>query len=250
MSNPELTRDQLLRYSRHVMLPSFDIQGQEALLASHALIIGVGGLGCAVAPYLAASGVGQLTLVDADTIDRHNLQRQTLFTDQQVGELKVEAAAGRLRAINPEVVVHTVAEHVEGETIDALIRNKQVVIDCCDNLATRNAVNAACVRHRVPLVSGAAIRFEGQLACFANNGAGPCYGCLSALFGEQQLSCMESGVLSPVVGVIGCAQAVEALKILAGVGSPLYGRIHLYDALQGEWQQFSLPRHPACRDCN
>ena len=249
MNLPELTRDQLLRYSRHVMLPSFDMLGQERLLQARVLVIGMGGLGCAAAPYLATSGVGKLTLVDGDVVDAHNLPRQHLYGPEDVGQAKVGAAIKRLQQQAPDTQLEGIIEHVDAERLDALVKQYDVVVDCCDNLTTRNAINRACVTAKVPLVSGAAIRYEGQLSVFLNDGESPCYQCLSLLFGEQQLSCMEAGILAPVVGVIGAMQAVETLKLIARVGEPISGKVMLYDGLHGEWQAFKLARHPQCPAC-
>lgn len=249
MTLPELTREQLLRYSRHVMLPSFDMEGQERLLTSKVLVIGMGGLGCAVAPYLAASGVGQLTLVDHDVVDEHNLPRQTLYTAADVGKAKVLAAQAYLQQRSPDCDVHAKQEQAVQDNLHEWIAQHDVVVDCCDNLDTRNLINQACVRLRKPHIMGAAIRFEGQLSVFMNQGDGPCYGCLSQLFGEQQLSCMEAGILAPVVGVVGALQAVETLKVLAKVGTPISHKVMLYDGLHGEWRSFNLPRHPQCSQC-
>lgn len=249
MTLPELTREQLLRYSRHVMLPSFDMAGQERLLASKMLLIGMGGLGCAVAPYLAASGVGSLTLVDHDVVDKHNLPRQTLYTENDVGHAKVTAAQSYLKLRSPDCKVIAQQTQASSANLPEWVREHDVVVDCCDNLATRNLINQACLRYKKPHVMGAAIRYEGQLSVFMNQSDGPCYGCLSALFGEQQLSCMEAGILSPVVGVIGALQAVETLKVLANVGTPISHKVMLYDGLHGEWRSFNLPRHPQCPHC-
>ncbi|CAB0151472.1 Molybdopterin-synthase adenylyltransferase [Pseudidiomarina piscicola] len=249
MTLPELTREQLLRYSRHVMLPNFDLEGQERLLASRVLVIGMGGLGCAVAPYLVGSGIGQLTLVDDDVVDKHNLPRQVVYRPEDIGISKVQAAKQRLQSLNTDCTIEVLAERVDAATLSQLVQQHDCVIDCCDNLTTRNAINAACVEAQTPLVSGAAIRYEGQLSVFLNQQQGPCYRCLSLLFGEQQLSCMESGILAPVVGVVGTMQAVETLKLLAQVGAPIAGRVLLYDGLHGDWQNFKLSRHPQCQVC-
>ncbi|MGQ4277503.1 HesA/MoeB/ThiF family protein [Pseudidiomarina sp. E22-M8] len=250
MTLPELTREQLLRYSRHVMLPSFDLNGQERILASKVLVIGMGGLGCAVTPYLVGSGVGKLTLVDDDVVDTHNLPRQTLYQHDDIGVAKVVAAQQRLRTINADADINILTQRADAKLLLSLVQQHDVVVDCCDNLATRNAINAACVAAEKPLVSGAAIRYEGQLSVFLNQQHGPCYQCFSLLFGEQQLSCMESGILAPVVGVIGSMQAVETLKLLAQIGEPIAGHVLLYDGLHGDWQKFQLSRHPQCPLCN
>ncbi|MEO3866692.1 HesA/MoeB/ThiF family protein [Rheinheimera fenheensis] len=241
---------QAMRYSRQLMLPQLDFRGQEALLASSVLLVGMGGLGCAAAPYLVASGVGHLTLVDDDTIDRSNLQRQILYQEIDIGKNKVQLAATRLRQLNSEIDINTLSQRLTAEDLVKLVPQYSLVLDCTDNLVTRNAINAACVKAKVPLVSGAAIRFEGQLASFSMQGDSACYYCLSQLFAEQQLSCMEAGILSPVVGVIGVMQALEAVKILAGVGTPLYGKLQLFDGLTSQWRQFNLPKDPQCPVCN
>ncbi|SEH73652.1 adenylyltransferase and sulfurtransferase [Rheinheimera pacifica] len=244
-----LNQQQAMRYSRQLMLPAMDFRGQEALLASKVLLVGMGGLGCAAAPYLVASGIGSITLVDDDNIDRSNLQRQILYREADIGESKVQQAAASLQALNSDIAINALQQRLTADDLAQLVPQFSLVLDCTDNLATRNAINAACVHAKVPLVSGAAIRFEGQVASFSMQGDGACYHCLSQLFGEQQLTCMEAGILSPVVGVIGSMQALEAVKILAGVGTPLYGKLQLFDALTGKWQQFSLNKDPLCSVC-
>lgn len=244
-----LNQQQAMRYSRQLMLPALDFRGQEALLASKVLVVGMGGLGCAAAPYLVASGVGNITLVDDDTVDSSNLQRQILYREADIGSSKAEQAAAGLTQLNSSININALRQRLTAEDLNELVPQYSLVLDCTDNLASRNAINAACVRAKVPLVSGAAIRFEGQVACFDMQGNGACYHCLSQLFGEQQLSCMEAGILSPVVGVIGVMQALEAVKILAGVGTPLYGKLQLFDALTGQWQQFNLGKDPHCTVC-
>lgn len=245
----ELNTEQARRYSRQLMLPAMDFRGQEALLASKVLLIGVGGLGCAAAPYLVASGVGSITLVDDDTIDRSNLQRQILYREADIGLSKAEQAEASLRQLNAEISIQALQQRFTAEQLASLVPQYSLVLDCTDNLTSRNAINAACVKAKVPLVSGAAIRFEGQVASFSMQGDGACYHCLSQLFGEQQLSCMEAGILSPVVGIIGTMQALEAVKILAGVGTPLYGKLQLFDGLTSQWRQFNLLQDPACSVC-
>ena len=244
-----VTAAQAMRYSRQLMLPQLDFRGQEALLGSKVLLIGMGGLGCAAAPYLVASGVGSITLADDDSIDSSNLQRQILYRECDVGLNKVEQAAASLRQLNSEISVSALSRRLSDSDLAALVPEFSLVLDCTDNLTSRNAINAACVQARVPLVSGAAIRFEGQVASFSMQGDDACYHCLSQLFGEQQLSCMEAGILSPVVGVIGAMQALEAVKIIAGVGTPLYGKLQLFDALTGQWRQFALHKDKACGVC-
>ena len=246
----ELTTQQALRYSRQLMLPALDFRGQEALLASSVLLIGMGGLGCAAAPYLVASGVGSITLVDDDTVDRSNLQRQILYREADIGQSKAEQAAASLSLLNSDIVVEARRQRLTADDLASLVGQYSLVLDCTDNLETRNAINAACVKAKVPLVSGAAIRFEGQVASFNMQGKDACYHCLSQLFGEQHLTCMEAGILSPVVGVIGSMQALEAVKILAGVGTPLYGKLQLFDGLTSQWRQFNLAKDPACSVCS
>ncbi|MCC5853553.1 MAG: molybdopterin-synthase adenylyltransferase MoeB [Alkalimonas sp.] len=245
----ELTQAQSLRYSRHLMLPAMDFHGQEALLAARVLQIGVGGLGCAAAPYLVASGIGALTLVDDDVVDSSNLQRQILFRQSDIGQPKAAVAARHVSGMNPDTKLSALTRRLGQQELQQMLADFDLVLDCSDNLATRNAINAACFATGTPLVSGAAIRLEGQVMSFSMDGTQACYQCLSQLFGEQQLSCMESGVLSPLVGVIGSMQALEAIKILAKVGEPAYGRLLLFDAMQGQWQSFQLPADPNCPVC-
>ncbi|MCW8957884.1 MAG: molybdopterin-synthase adenylyltransferase MoeB [Gammaproteobacteria bacterium] len=242
--------EQLLRYSRQIMLPQLDVAGQQRLLGSHALIIGMGGLGSPVAMYLAAAGVGRLTLVDFDTVDLSNLQRQILHGSDDIGRPKVESAREALAALNPEVVVSTVNRKLEGPALLEAIAGADVVIDASDNFTTRFAINDACVEARKPLVSGAAIRMEGQVSVFHNEREeSPCYRCLYRDEGELEQTCSENGVLAPVVGVIGALQATEALKVLAGIGETLGGRLLLWDAMTMEWRSLKLRKDPACPCC-
>ena len=242
---------QLLRYSRHILLDELGPDAQASFAAAHALIVGVGGLGTPAAQFLAASGVGHLTLCDGDVVDLTNLQRQVLFATADVGARKVDAAAARLSAINPEVRYTRIDHRVEGTELAALVATATVVLDCSDNFATRQAVNRACVVHNVPLVSGAALRFDGQLAVFdVRDAASPCYHCL---FGEgdelEETRCATMGVFAPLVGIIGAAQAAEALKLMAGVGTSLAGRLLLLDALAMQWRELRVPRDRACAVC-
>ena len=246
----QLSTEQAMRYSRQLMLPALDFRGQEALLASSVLVIGMGGLGCAAAPYLVGSGIGSISLVDDDSIDRSNLQRQILYREADIGQSKVQQAAASLRQLNADIEIMALQQRLTAEDLATLVPQFSLVLDCTDNLVTRNAINAACVKAKVPLVSGAAIRFEGQLASFSMQGDEACYYCLSQLFGEQHLSCMEAGILSPVVGIIGSMQALEAVKILAGVGTPLYGKLQLFDGLTSQWRQFTLTKDPDCKVCD
>lgn len=241
--------NQLLRYSRHIMLPQFDVAGQEKLLASTALIVGMGGLGSAVGMYLAAAGVGHLILVDFDNVELSNLQRQILHQTADIGRPKVESARDALQRLNPDVQITIVNHQLEGSELQDWIAKTDVVLDGSDNFATRFAINDACVATRTPLVSGAAIRMEGQVAVFMNDASGPCYRCLYKDEGELDMSCSENGVLAPVVGIIGSIQATEAIKVLTGVGETLHGRLLLLDAQHMEWRSLKLKKDPACPVC-
>jgi adenylyltransferase/sulfurtransferase len=242
---------QLLRYSRHILLSELGVDAQQRFAESHALIVGIGGLGNPVAQFLAAAGVGTLTLVDADRVDLTNLQRQILFDTAAVGRPKVEAAATRLGAINPEVHVVQLADRVGLSGLAPLVAQAHVVVDCTDNFTTRHAVNRACVAARKPLVSGAAIRFDGQIAVFdVRDSSNPCYHCL---FGEgeefEETRCATMGVFAPLVGIVGATQAAEALKLLACAGRSLAGRLLLLDALTMEWRELTVLKDPACPVC-
>ncbi|CAG0965003.1 sulfur carrier protein ThiS adenylyltransferase [Burkholderiales bacterium] len=242
---------QLLRYSRHLLLNELGPDAQARFAAARALVVGVGGLGNPAAQLLASAGVGRITLVDADLVDLTNLQRQILFAMDDVGTPKVEAAARRLASINPEPVYVRVAKRVGPDELAALASDADVVLDCTDNFATRHAINRACVGARVPLVSGAAIRFDGQVAVFdARDADSPCYHCL---FGEgeelEETRCATMGVFAPLVAIVGATQAGEALKILSGIGATLAGRLLLYDALRASWREMKVPRDPACAVC-
>lgn len=242
---------QLLRYSRQILLPQIDIAGQQKLLASRALVIGVGGLGAPVATYLTASGVGHLILVDHDTVELTNLQRQPIHTTHTLGELKVESARKMLAALNPDVQVATVNRKLgERELVEA-VQAADVVIDCSDNFPTRFAVNRACVTARKPLVSGAVVRFEGQVSVFrADQPDSPCYACLYRDTGSNEGDlCSQFGVLAPVAGTIGALQATETLKVLLDIGETLTGRLLVLDALHMEWRTVRLKRDPTCPVC-
>jgi molybdopterin/thiamine biosynthesis adenylyltransferase len=243
--------DQLLRYSRHILLDELGIEGQRRLLAAHALVIGAGGLGSPVALYLGTAGVGTLTLIDHDTVDLTNLQRQIAHTLARVGQPKVASAAQAVAAINPDVRVVALQERADAARLDALVAAADVVIDCSDNFATRQAVNAACVAQRKPLVSGAAIGFDGQISVYDTRvDENPCYACLfppDATF--EEVRCATMGVFAPLVGIIGTMQAAEALKLLAGVGSSLAGRLQMLDARTMEWNELRLPRQAGCPVC-
>ena len=246
-----MTDDQLLRYSRHILLDELGIEGQQRLLASHALIIGAGGLGSPVALYLGTAGVGRITIVDHDTVDVTNLQRQIAHNLARVGKPKAESARDTIAAINPDVQVTPLVERADATRLDALVRDADIVIDCSDNFATRHAVNAACVAHRKPLVSGAAIGFDGQVSVYdTRNAEAPCYACLfpaEATFEEVQ--CATMGVFAPLVGIIGSVQAAEALKLLAGIGTSLAGRLQMLDARAMEWTEIRMQRSASCTVC-
>jgi adenylyltransferase/sulfurtransferase len=242
---------QLLRYSRHILLDELGPDAQARFAAAHVLIVGVGGLGAPAAHFLAAAGIGRITLCDADLVDLTNLQRQILFATADVGARKVDAAAARLHAVNPEITVERIDLRVGAAELAPLTAAATVVLDCSDNFETRHAVNRACVAARVPLVSGAAIRFDGQLAVFDSRDAkSPCYHCL---FGEgedlEETRCATMGVFAPLVGIIGATQAAEALKLVAGAGESLAGRLLMLDALSMRWREVRVPRDPDCPVC-
>ena len=243
--------EQLLRYSRHILLPELGVEAQQRFAAAHAVVVGVGGLGSPVAQFLAAAGIGRITLCDADAVDLTNLQRQILFATADIGSPKAEAARRRLAAINPEVVIEAVVARVGPKELGGLARDADVIVDCCDNFATRHAVNAACVAAGKPLVSGAAIRFDGQVAVFdTRDPASPCYHCLFGATEElEETRCAVMGVFAPLVGMVGAVQAAEALKLVAGIGDVLAGRLLLVDALSMQWREVRIPRDPACPVC-
>jgi len=241
---------QLLRYSRQIMLPDVDIDGQEKLLAARVLIIGLGGLGSPVAMYLAAAGVGHLILADFDTVDLSNLQRQIAHTTDRIGETKVASAAQTLRALNPDVHITSITQVLDADALHVQLANVDLVVDCCDNFTTRFAVNAACVAAKVPLVSGAAIRLEGQVAVFDNRQPDcPCYRCLYDEESEENTSCAANGVLSPLVGIIGSMQALEAIKLIVGFGKSLAGKLLIFDARYSQWRELKLPKDKDCPAC-
>jgi len=246
-----VTDDQLLRYSRHILLPQIGIDGQENIVKARALVVGAGGLGSPAALYLASAGVGTLVLADGDTVDLTNLQRQILHRSDAIGVAKPESGKRTLGQINPECRVVALSERLSGERLEQEVALADVVLDCCDNFATRHAVNRACVKYRKPLVSGAAIRFDGQVAVFdSRRDDAPCYHCL---FPEAQdveeVRCAVMGVFAPLTGIIGAVQAAEALKLLIGCGTSLAGRLLLLDGLGMEWREIRVPRDPACEVC-
>ena len=244
--------DQLLRYSRHILLPEIGVEGQERLLASHALIVGAGGLGSPASIYLAAAGVGRITLCDADRVDLTNLQRQIAHRTARVGQPKVVSARQTLHEINPGIEVDALEMRLDLQALLERVAACDVVLDCSDNFATRHAVNRACVAHGVPLVSGAAIRFDGQVSVFdLRSPDSPCYACLFAEEAQsEEMRCAVMGVFAPVTGMIGTVQAAEAIKLLAGAGTTLSGRLLLLDALSMEWRTMRLARDASCEVCS
>lgn len=244
--------DQLLRYSRHIMLEGFDYAGQQALLDAKVLVVGVGGLGCPIALYLAASGVGELHLADGDTVEMSNLQRQIAHNMASVGRAKVDSGADAIAAINPDIHVVTLTDKLSGEALRSAVAAVDVVVDASDNFSTRFALNRACVEFRKPLVSGAAIRAEGQVIVFdSRRPDSPCYRCLyDDAVSDSNLSCSESGVLAPLVGVIGTMQALETLKLISGFGESRVGQLLVFDGWSSQWRQLKVNRDPACPVCS
>ena len=250
--NAELSDAALLRYSRHILLPELGVEAQAAFVNAHALIIGAGGLGSPVALYLAAAGVGTITICDHDEVDLTNLQRQIIHDMRGVGTAKVTSAKNRIAEMNPLVNVRAIQQKVLGEALDALVREADIVLDCCDNFATRHAVNRACIAHKKPLVSGAGIRFDGQVCVYDPREAeSPCYHCL---FPEgsapEEVRCAVMGVFAPVTGIVGTIQAAEALKVIANVGDALVGRLLTIDVLSMEFQEIRIPRDHGCAVCS
>ena len=243
---------QLLRYSRHILLDDIGVEGQERLLAAHALVIGAGGLGSPVALYLASAGVGRITLVDDDTVDLTNLQRQIAHTEARVGQPKVASARAAIAAINPDVQVRTVAQRADEALLRPLVAEADVVLDCTDNFATRQALNRACVAARKPLVAGAAIGFDGQVSVYdLRRDDSPCYACVfPATQTVEEVRCATMGVFAPLVGLIGTVQAAEALKLLCGIGKPLVGRLLMLDSRRMEWTEVRVQRQPDCQVCS
>jgi molybdopterin/thiamine biosynthesis adenylyltransferase len=243
--------DQLLRYSRHILLPELGVEGQQRLLAGSALVIGAGGLGSPVVLYLGTAGVGTITIIDHDTVDLTNLQRQIAHDLSRLGRPKAMSAAQSVHAINPEVKVVAIHERADSMRLDTLVAAADVVVDCSDNFRTRHAVNAACVAHRKPLVAGAAIGFDGQVSVYdTRSPEAPCYACLfppHAAF--EEVACATMGVFAPLVGIVGAMQAAEALKLLAGIGTSLAGRLQMLDGRTMEWNEIRLARQPHCPVC-
>lgn len=245
----ELSDQEMMRYNRQIILRGFDFEGQEALKEARVLVVGVGGLGCAATQYLAGAGVGHLTLLDFDTVSVSNLQRQTLHSDATVGQPKVLSARDALARINPYIAITPVNALLDESEIHTLIAEHDLVLDCTDNVSIRNQLNAGCFAARVPLVSGAAIRMEGQITVFTYQEGEPCYRCLSRLFGENALTCVEAGVMAPLIGVIGSLQAMEAIKLLANYGKLASGKIVMYDAMTCQFREMKLMRNPTCEVC-
>lgn len=245
----ELSDQEMMRYNRQIILRGFDFEGQEALKEARVLVVGVGGLGCAATQYLAGAGVGHLTLLDFDTVSVSNLQRQTLHSDATVGQPKVLSARDALARINPYIAITPVNALLDESEIHALIAEHDLVLDCTDNVSIRNQLNVGCFAARIPLVSGAAIRMEGQITVFTYQEGEPCYRCLSRLFGENALTCVEAGVMAPLIGVIGSLQAMEAIKLLANYGKPASGKIVMYDAMTCQFREMKLMRNPTCEVC-
>ena len=245
----ELSDQEMMRYNRQIILRGFDFEGQEALKDARVLVVGVGGLGCAATQYLAGAGVGHLTLLDFDTVSVSNLQRQTLHSDATVGQPKVLSARDALARINPYIAITPVNALLDESEIHTLITEHDLVLDCTDNVSIRNQLNAGCFAARIPLVSGAAIRMEGQITVFTYQEGEPCYRCLSRLFGENALTCVEAGVMAPLIGVIGSLQAMEAIKLLANYGKPASGKIVMYDAMTCQFREMKLMCNPGCEVC-
>lgn len=250
----ELTADfsdeDLLRYSRQVMLPGFDIAGQQRLRDAHVVVIGAGGLGSPVCLYLAAAGIGRLTVIDHDTVDLSNLQRQIAHRTQDIGREKANSAADAARAINPGVQVEAVVGAADESMLALLLRDAACALDCCDNFATRAAVNRACHAASVPLVSGAAIRMEGQLAVFDfRRETKPCYACLYGAEGGDDTTCARNGVMAPLVGVIGSLQALAAIRVIAGYGDSMHGKLQVFDGMRNEWRTLRVSADPNCPVC-
>ena len=243
--------EQLVRYSRHILLEDIGIEAQERLLASTALIVGAGGLGSPAALYLAAAGMGRILLADGDVVDLTNLQRQILHRQDRVGMNKALSGQQAMHEVNPEISVEVIAERLQGKALEAAVARSTVVLDCCDNFATRHAVNRACVKYGVPLVSGAAITFDGQLAVYDTRQAdSPCYNCLFPEDQEiEEVRCAVMGVFAPLTGIIGTMQAAEALKLAGGFGKPLRGRLQMLDARSMSWNEIEVPKHPNCWVC-
>lgn len=244
-----LSDNEMLRYSRQISIKAMDIDGQEKLKQAKVLIIGAGGLGCAASQYLAVAGVGEITIVDFDTVELSNLQRQVLHFDENIGQAKVLSAKQTLAKLNPLININAINALLDDTEIDTLVSQHTLVLDCTDNVTVREQLNKSCFMHKIALVSAAAIRMEGTVTVFDYHANTPCYQCFSALFGEQQLTCVESGILAPVVGMIGCIQATEAIKVICAMGQALSGKLLMVDAMTMEFRQMTLPKQPQCKVC-
>ena len=243
--------EQLLRYSRHVLLEDIDVAGQEKLLTAHTLVIGAGGLGSAAAPYLAAAGVGKITLVDHDQVELTNLQRQIMHTQESIGRNKAASGKSFLQRLNPGVVVDTIEAKADDSLLDQLLPTVNIVLDCTDNFATRHMINRLCVKHQVPLVSGSALRFDGQISVFdSRNKTSPCYACIFSPEEQfEEVSCASMGIFSPLVGIVGAMQSAQALQVLIGFGEPLVGRMLLWNARNTQIDEIRISRNTGCLVC-
>ncbi len=242
--------EQLLRFSRQIMLPTMDVAGQQELVDATVLIVGMGGLGCPAAMYLSAAGVGHLVIADDDTVEITNLQRQIAHEQSNLGESKVSSAEATLKGLNPDVRITQIKNRLEGDLLEQVVVSADVVVDASDNFNTRFAVNQSCLKNKKPLVSGAAIRMEGQVAVFdSGNPESPCYQCLYSECGDDDASCSQNGVMAPLVGIIGSVQAMETIKLITGIGNSLVGRLLLLDAATMQWREMKLPRDPSCPAC-
>ena len=242
--------EQLLRYSRQIMLPQMDVAGQQKLIDAIVLIVGMGGLGCPAAMYLAAAGVGHLIIADDDLVELTNLQRQIAHSQSMIGEPKVVSAQQTLLGLNPDLKITALQKSLGGSELSEAVGQADLIVDASDNFTTRFAINSACIKHGKPLVSGAAIRMEGQVAVFdSRNSISPCYQCLYSQGDDENASCSENGVMAPLVGIIGAVQAMEAIKLLTGIGESLAGRLLLLDASTMQWREMRLPRDSSCRAC-
>ena len=242
--------EQLLRFSRQIMLPTMDVAGQQELVDATVLIVGMGGLGCPAAMYLSAAGVGHLIIADDDTVEITNLQRQIAHEQSNLGESKVSSAETTLKGLNPDVRITQINNRLEGDLLEKVVVSADVVVDASDNFSTRFAVNQSCLKNKKPLVSGAAIRMEGQIAVFdSGNPESPCYQCLYSECDDDDASCSQNGVMAPLVGIIGSVQAMETIKLITGIGNSLVGRLLLLDATAMQWREMKLPRDPSCPAC-
>jgi len=244
--------EQLLRYSRHLLLEEIDVAGQEKLLNAHILVVGAGGLGSAAAPYLAAAGVGHITLVDHDQVELTNLQRQIMHSEKNIGKSKVVSGKEFLHQLNSNTHIETIEAKVSASLLDELLPSVDVVLDCTDNFATRHLINASCVKHQIALISGSALRFDGQISVFdPNNAASPCYACIFSPDEEfEEVSCSSMGIYAPLVGIIGAMQAAQALQVVIGFGESLVGRMLLWNARSTQIDEFKISRNPECSVCS